>query len=143
MAPPDQLGDPSDGTWDRPEANNSMLFERDGLSQFHAHVVPRRPSDGSCLVFTHPTEVVAAMNSTNEITAAKRKRLLKTYGPCPAGYTHEDIERFLHLLYRLFSHRYTETELRQVILSDPFDDSEPPRQITLVDLATWLEAIVA
>ncbi len=33
------------------------------------------------------------------ISPAKRKRLLKTYGSCPAGYTNEDLEHFLDLLY--------------------------------------------
>ena len=83
------------------------------------------------------------MNTTHQITAARRKHLLKTYGPCPAGYTHEDIEHFLHLLYRMFSNLYSSAELHQVILSDPFDDSNPPRQLKLVDLADWLEAVVA
>ncbi len=33
-----------------------------------------------------------------QMTPSKRKRLLKTFGPCPAGYTTEDLERFLDLL---------------------------------------------
>ncbi|HEY7417142.1 MAG TPA: hypothetical protein VH593_18290 [Ktedonobacteraceae bacterium] len=61
----------------------------------------------------------------------------------PAGCTHEDIERFLDWLYRLFSNLYTSAELRQIIVSDPFDASESPRRMKLVDLADWLEAIVA
>jgi hypothetical protein len=88
-------------------------------------------------------EAATPMNTTNEITPTKRKRLLKAYGPCPAGYANEDIEHFLHLLYRLFRNIYTPAELRQVILSDPFDDADPPRQLKLVDLADWLEAVVA
>jgi hypothetical protein len=36
------------------------------------------------------------------MSPAKRKRLIKTYGPCPAGYTFEDLERFLDLLYGLY-----------------------------------------
>lgn len=83
------------------------------------------------------------MDTAHELSPTKRKRLLKTYGPCPAGYTHEDIECFLDRLYRLFSNLYTPTELRQIIVSDPFDASEPPRRMKLVDLADWLEAIVA
>jgi hypothetical protein len=74
---------------------------------------------------------------------AKRKRLLKAYGPCPAGYTHEDLERFLDLLYGLYSHVSTSAELRQIVVSDPFDRREIPRCMKLVDLAEWLEALLA
>ena len=82
------------------------------------------------------------MARVGEITPAKRKRLLKTFGSYPAGYTHDDLERFLDLLYRMYSHLYTMAELRQIVLSHPFDRSETPRQIKLVDLADWLEALV-
>jgi hypothetical protein len=77
------------------------------------------------------------------LSPAKRKRLLKNYGPCPAGYTHQDLERFLDLLYGLYSYLYTPEELRQIIVSDPFDQAEPPRRLKLVDFAAWLEAILA
>jgi hypothetical protein len=77
------------------------------------------------------------------ITPAKRKRLLKTLGSYPAGYTHDDLKRLLDLLYGMFSDVYTRTELRQIVVSDPFDRSEHPRQLKLVDLADWLEALVA
>ena len=83
------------------------------------------------------------MHSRQEITPARRKRLLKTFGSCPAGYTHDDLERLLDLLYGLFSHVYTQAELRQIVVSDPFDRSEQPRQLKLVELADWLEALVA
>lgn len=83
------------------------------------------------------------MKSMQEITPAKRKRLLKTFGSPPAGYTHDDLERLLDLLYGLFSHVYTQAELHQIIVSDPFDRSEQPRQLKLVELADWLEALVA
>ena len=83
------------------------------------------------------------MNSTQGITPAKRKRLLKTFGSFPAGYTHDDLERFLDLLYGLYSHVATSAELRQVVVSDPFDRSEVPRCLKLVDLADWLEALLA
>ena len=83
------------------------------------------------------------MNSAQEITSARRKRLLKTFGSCPAGYSHDDLECFLDLLYGLFSHIHTAAELRQIIVSDPFDRSALPRQLTLVELADWLEALVA
>ena len=62
-----------------------------------------------------------------EITSAKRKRLLKTFGSYPAGYTHDDLERLLDLLYGMFSDVYTRAELRQIVVSDPFDRSEHPR----------------
>lgn len=83
------------------------------------------------------------MKRMQEITPAKRRRLLKTFGACPAGYTHDDLERLLDLLYGLFSHVYTTVELRQIIVSDPFDRSEHPRQLKLLELADWLEALVA
>jgi hypothetical protein len=83
------------------------------------------------------------MNSTQGITPAKRKRLLKTFGSFPAGYTHDDLERLLDLLYGMFSDVYTLTELRQIVVSDPFDRSEHPRQLKLVELTDWLEALIA
>ena len=83
------------------------------------------------------------MKSGQAITPAKRKRLLKTFGSCPAGYTNDDLERFLDLLYGLFSDVYTMAELRQIVVSDPFDRSEQPRQLKLVELTDWLEALVA
>ena len=83
------------------------------------------------------------MERTQEITPSRRKRLLKAFGSCPAGYTHDDLERLLDLLYGMFSHIYTTAELRQIVVSDPFDRSERPRQLKLVELADWLEALVA
>jgi hypothetical protein len=83
------------------------------------------------------------MSTSNQISPAKRKRLLKTYGPCPAGYTHDDLERLLDLLYGLFSDVFTASELRQLVVSDPFDRSEHPRQLKLVDFTDWLEALIA
>jgi len=77
------------------------------------------------------------------MTPAKRKRLLKTFGPCPAGYTNDDLERFLDLLYGMFSDIYTASELRQIVVSDPFDHAESPRRLKPVELAAWLEAILA
>ena len=83
------------------------------------------------------------MVGVRELTPVKRKRLLKTFGSFPAGYTHDDLERFLDLLYGMYSHVYTPAELRQVVVSDPFDRSETPRRLKLVELANWLEALVA
>lgn len=83
------------------------------------------------------------MADQRQMTPAKRKRLLKTFGPCPAGYTHDDLERLLDLLYGLYSYLYTPEELRQIIVSDPFEHVEPPRRLKLVDLAAWLEAVLA
>ncbi len=77
------------------------------------------------------------------MTPAKRKRLLKRFGSCPAGYTHQDLEQFLDLLYGMYSHSYTLEELRQIIVSDPFDRAEPPRSLKLIELAEWLEALLA
>lgn len=76
------------------------------------------------------------------VTPAKQKRLLKRFGPCPAGYTHRDLEQFLDLLYGLFSYLSTGEELRQIIVSDPFDKATPPRSLKLVELTEWLEAIL-
>ncbi len=84
------------------------------------------------------------MGRTQEhLSPSKRKRLLKTFGSCPAGYTHDDLERFLDLLYGMFSDVYTASELRQIMVSDPFDRSEQPRQLKLVELTDWLESLVA
>jgi hypothetical protein len=69
--------------------------------------------------------------------------LLKHFGPCPAGYTHQDLERFLDLLYGMYSHSYTPEELRQITVSDPFDRADQPRSLKLIELAEWLEAILA
>ena len=83
------------------------------------------------------------MKRMQEITPAKRRRLLRTFGSYPAGYTHDDLERLLDLLYGMFSDVYTMAELRQIMVSDPFDCSEHPRQLKLVELTDWLEALVA
>lgn len=40
------------------------------------------------------------------------------------------------------SYQYTPAELYQIIVSDPFDHTEPPRSLKLVELAEWLEAIL-
>lgn len=81
--------------------------------------------------------------SNQTLTPAKRKRLLKQFGPCPAGYTHQEVERCLDFLYGLFSYRYSLKELRQLSVSDPFDRSAAPRQLSVVELAEWLEALLA
>ena len=52
------------------------------------------------------------MKSMQQITRAKRKRLLKTFGSPPAGYTHVNLERLLDLLYGMLSDVYTRAELR-------------------------------
>lgn len=83
------------------------------------------------------------MTQPPTLTPARRKRLIKAYGPSPAGHTHEDPERFLDLLYGLFSDVFTASELRQFVVSDPFDHSEHPRQLRLVELTDWLEALVS
>jgi hypothetical protein len=46
-------------------------------------------------------------------------------------------------LYGMYSHVYTLAELRQMVVSDPFDRSETPRQLKLTELTEWLEALVA
>ncbi len=101
----------------------------------------------SCLGGPFPG-IVKEFKSENErmniqhITPAKRKRLLKTFGSYPAGYTNDDLERLLDLLYGLFSDVYTAAELRQIVVSDPFDRSDHPRQLKLIELTDWLEALV-
>jgi hypothetical protein len=73
------------------------------------------------------------MVQAQHISPAKRKRLLTTHGSSPAGYTNADLERFLDLLYGMYSHVYTLAELRQVVVSDPFDRSETPRQLKITE----------
>jgi len=82
------------------------------------------------------------MDQPQAPTPAKRKRLLKQFGGPPAGYTTEELEQFLDLLYGMFSYAYTTTELRQVMISDPFDRSESPRLVKLVEFTDWLETLV-
>ena len=84
--------------------------------------------------------VQSGMEREHGMTPAKRKRLIKTYGPCPAGYTFEDLERFLDLLYGLYDDT---VELRRMTVCNPFDRSETPQRMRLVDLADWLEALVS
>lgn len=83
------------------------------------------------------------MSQAALLSPSKRKRLLKTYGTHPAGYTNEDIECFLDLLYGLYSHIPTSAQLRQIVVSDPFDRTRTPRQLPLPDLTDWLEALIA
>jgi hypothetical protein len=83
------------------------------------------------------------MATPSGLTPAKRKRLLKTFGACPAGYTTKELEQLLDLLYGMFSHAYTLAEIRQMMISDPFDRSETPRQFKLVDFTDWLEVLVS
>ena len=77
------------------------------------------------------------------LTPAKRKRILRTFGHCPAGYTTKELEQFLDLLYGMYSNVYTLEDLRQIMVSDPFDRTETPRRINLTDLTDWLEAVVS
>lgn len=74
------------------------------------------------------------------LTPAKRNRLLKTYGHCPPGYTHDDLEQFLDLLYGLFEEG---ADLRRMTVCNPFDHSDTPQRMRLVDLTDWLEAVVS
>ncbi len=76
------------------------------------------------------------------LTPTRRKRLLKQFGTSPIGYTHQELEQFLDLLYGMFSFCYSLAELRQIRLSDPFDRSENPRQMAVIELAEWLEAVL-
>jgi hypothetical protein len=70
------------------------------------------------------------MQQEHKVSPAKRQRLQQTFGSWPAGYTKEDLELALDLLYRLFSHVSTIKEIRQMVVSDPFD------------LTDWLEALL-
>jgi hypothetical protein len=83
------------------------------------------------------------MVHTGQMTPAKCKHLIKTYGPCPTDYTHDDLERILDVIYGMYSHVSSMAELRQIVVSDPFDRSEAPRRIRVIDLAAWLEALVS
>lgn len=82
------------------------------------------------------------MEEARELSPAKRKRLTNTYGSAPAGYTQQDLERILDVLYGLFSHIYTLAELRQMTVCNPFDRSEHPKHLTVVELTEWLEALL-
>jgi hypothetical protein len=113
-----------------------MVHKRHYAYAHFGALLPRMKTSGVILQETW-------MKNMQQITPAKRKRLLKTFGSSPAGYTHDDLERFLDLLYGMFSDVYTIAELRQIIVSDPFDRSEHPRQIKLVELTDWLEVLVA
>ncbi len=79
----------------------------------------------------------------SRMTPAKRTRLLRTFGPAPAGYMTKELEQLLDLLYGMYSHIYTLEELRQIVISDPFDHSEMPRQLKLIEFTDWLEAVVS
>ncbi len=79
----------------------------------------------------------------HRITPAKQKRLVKTLGPIPAGYTTKEIEQFLDLVYGMYSHAYTLEEIHKITISDPFDQSETPRSLKLIDLTDWLEALIS
>ncbi len=83
------------------------------------------------------------MADTHQMTPAKSKRLIRTYGSCPAGYTYDDLERYLDLVYGMYSDLYTQAELRKIVGSVPFDRGEHPRQLKLVELVAWLEALVS
>jgi len=80
------------------------------------------------------------MERSPGMTPTKRKRLIKMYGSCPAGYTFDDLERFLDLLYGLYEDA---AELRRMTVCNPFDRSDTPQRMRLVDLAEWLEALVS
>jgi hypothetical protein len=83
------------------------------------------------------------MQQERKLSPAKRQRLLQTLGSWPAGYTKEDLELALDLLYRLFSHVCTMKEIRQMVVSDPFDRTDTPRTLKLVDLTDWLETLLS
>jgi hypothetical protein len=55
----------------------------------------------------------------------------------------KELEQLLDLLYGMYSHIYTLEELRQIVISDPFDHSEMPRQLKLIEFTDWLEAVVS
>src|SRR5260370_38386857 len=67
------------------------------------------------------------MNSGQAITPARRKRLLKTFGSCPAGYTNDDLERLLDLLYGMVQDGYPVARLRPFLGSEPFHRPAAPR----------------
>jgi hypothetical protein len=110
-------------------------MQRDGYAHIHARVA-------ALLQLIQGRKDIEQFTMA-EMTPAKRKRLIQTYGRCPAGYTHDDLERYLDLLYGMYANLYSQAELRQIVLSDPFDRGEPPRRIHLLDLAAWLEALVS
>jgi hypothetical protein len=127
--------------------DSPMLFTQDewlplGSAISHRETLFPDPAlvTGACRVV--PTKGVF-MTTASALSPAKRKRLLKQFGKAPAGSTHEDLERLLDFLYGLFSYQYSLAELRQLRISDPFDRSEYPRQLTVIELAEWIEALLA
>jgi hypothetical protein len=71
------------------------------------------------------------------LSPARCKRLLKAFDPYTSGSTHDDLERFLDVRYGMFSDVSIMAELRQIVVSDPFDRSAHPRQFKLVELTDW------
>ena len=57
----------------------------------------------------------------------------------PSNYTARDVEVILDALWKMF----TESQARKVKVLVPWDDSEEPQQMTVVDLATLLESWIA
>jgi hypothetical protein len=53
------------------------------------------------------------MKRIQVITPAKRRCLLKTFGP--EDYTHKELEQFLDLLYDMYSYVSNSAELRQIV----------------------------
>ena len=83
---------------------------------------------------------MSRMEREHGMTPAKRKHLIKVYGSCPAGYTYDDLERFLDLLYGLYEDG---ADLRRMTVCNPFDRSDTPQRLRLVDMVDWLEALVS
>jgi len=128
----------------QPEANTYVVLTCTGTDTQKRHHTNAQVTSCSPSSAGRWQQVTSRMmEGMQQITPAKRKRLLKSFGSCPAGYTHDDLERFLDLLYGMFSDVYTTSELRQIVVSDPFDRSEHPRHLKLVELTDWLEALVA
>ena len=72
-------------------------------------------------------------HSASHVTPARRKRLLKTSGPCPAGDIQDDLGRSLDLLSSMCSRVCTMAALRQIVVNDQKDCSEHPRQLKLME----------
>lgn len=82
------------GSAAQPEANNKIDLQRDGVlvSSIDAQAT-------HCLLCGQPIEErrygKQSIMAHERMPTAKRKRLIRTYGPCPAGYTTAELESFL------------------------------------------------
>lgn len=91
----------------QPEANTHIVLactETDDTQRHHTYAQ---------IVALLPVFCLAVMKCIQEITPAKRRRLLKTFGP--ESYTRNEPEQFLDLLYGMYSYVFNTAELCQIV----------------------------